>query len=68
MIEHVFIVKTLALKDKQEGNVLEVKLEMNVNDAEDLAFVSELLHLKQNGLVQVGFEPLQKALPLSEER
>jgi len=66
MFEHVFAIKSIAFKDKQDENIMEVKLEMNINDEEDLSFAMELLRLKQLPLVNVSFESSQKALPFKE--
>jgi len=61
---HQFAIRCLALKDKNEEVVAEVKLEMVVRGPEDLSFLMELVRLKQLPVVVVEFESPQRKLPL----
>ncbi len=62
MMKHVFSVKAISLKDKNDENVCEVKLEMNVNSNEDLDFIFELVRMKQLPFVEIAFSSPQKTL------
>jgi len=67
-MNHIFAIKSITLKEKQEENIAEVKLEMNINGGEDLAFIFELIKLKQLPFVEISFFSPQKSLPLKEEK
>ncbi|OAQ21017.1 hypothetical protein [Thermosulfurimonas dismutans] len=61
---HEFAIRCVALKEKSDQNVVEVKLEMVVRDTEDLSFIMDLVRLKQLPLVTVSFHSPQQRLPL----
>ena len=63
-MKHIFAIRSIVFKDKQEENIVEVKLEMNIAEEEDLSFAIELLRLKQLPFVEVSFFSPQKTLPL----
>ncbi len=65
-MKHIFAIRSIVFKDKQDENVVEIKLEMNLAEEEDLSFAIELLRLKQLPVVEVSFFSPQKALPLKE--
>ena len=65
-MKHIFAIRSIVFKDKQDENIVEVKLEMNITGEDDLSFAMDLLRLKQLPVVEVSFFSPQKALPLKE--